>query len=430
MDFARLPPERPLRLTGLRAPACLLDGGSEARDGLAPLELTLGADGRLAPPETAPAAEIDLGGSIVFPAFVDAHAHLDKGHIWARTPNPDGTFQGALSSVGADRAAYWSESDVRTRAEFALKCAFSHGTRAIRTHLDSIAPQQDVSWPLFSALREAWKGRIELQMVSLNGIEAVENTPEWTALADLVARHSGVLGTVTYPVDDLERRLTLFFETAGARGLEVDFHSDETLDPASETLRAIAEAVIRTGFDGPVAAGHCCSLSTQDEKRALETLDLVAEAGLSMISLPLCNLYLQDRRAGRTPRHRGVTLVHEAAERGIPVAFASDNTRDPFYAYGDLDMLEVMREATRIAHLDHSRDDWPRAFASAPAAICGFEAPSLAPGAPADLVICRARGWTELLSRPQGDRIVIRGGRAIDRTAPEYRELDAVVGAP
>jgi cytosine deaminase len=56
----------------------------------------------------------------------------------------------------------------------------------------------------------------------------------------------------------------------------------------------------------------------------------------------------------RTPRWRGVTLVHEMKARGIPVAFASDNTRDPFYAYGDLDMVEVMREATRIAHLDHS----------------------------------------------------------------------------
>jgi hypothetical protein len=42
--------------------------------------------------------------------------------------------------------------------------------------------------------------------------------------------------------------------------------------------------------------------------------------------------------------------------RGIRVSFASDNTRDPFYAYGDMDMLEVMREATRIGHLDHSRD--------------------------------------------------------------------------
>ncbi|MEL6284702.1 MAG: cytosine deaminase, partial [Pseudomonadota bacterium] len=97
---------------------------------------------------------------------------------------------------------------------------------------------------------------------------------------------------------------------------------------------------------------------------------------------------------------------------------------DPFYAYGDMDMLEVMRQATRIGHLDHSDTDWPLAFSTTPAATCGFDAPSLAPGAPADLVICSAREWTELFARPQSDRIVIRDGRAIDTALPDYAELD------
>ena len=110
--------------------------------------------------------------------------------------------------------------------------------------------------------------------------------------------------------------------------------------------------------------------------------------------------------------------------RGINVSFASDNTRDPFYAYGDLDMLEVMREATRIGHLDHSDNDWTHAFLKNPAKATGFPIPSLDPGAPADLVICKARSWTELFARPQADRIVLRSGRQIDRTLPDYAELD------
>lgn len=156
----------------------------------------------------------------------------------------------------------------------------------------------------------------------------------------------------------------------------------------------------------------------------MDTLDIVAKAGLHIVSLPMCNLYLQDRHAGRTPRGRGITLVHEMKARGINVSFASDNTRDPFYAYGDMDMLEVLREATRIGHLDHSDADWSRAVLANPATACGFKAPSLAPGSPADLVIFRARSWTELFARPQSDRIVLRAGRAIDRTLPDYSELD------
>ena len=68
----------------------------------------------------------------------------------------------------------------------------------------------------------------------------------------------------------------------------------------------------------------------------------------------MCNMYLQDRVAGRTPRWRGVAPLHELDAAGVTVMVASDNTRDPFYAYGDLDMLEVYREATRILHFDHS----------------------------------------------------------------------------
>jgi len=113
--------------------------------------------------------------------------------------------------------------------------------------------------------------------------------------------------------------------------------------------------------------------------------------------------------------------------RGIRVAFASDNTRDPFYAYGDMDMVEVMREATRLGHLDHSRSDWPSAFLCNPTDACGFPVQDLATGHPADLIIFSARNWTELFSRPQSDRIVLRGGRAIDATLPAYSDLDALM---
>jgi len=135
-------------------------------------------------------------------------------------------------------------------------------------------------------------------------------------------------------------------------------------------------------------------------------------------------MYLQDRVPGRTPRWRGVTLVQEMRAAGIPVSLASDNTRDGFHAYGDLDMMEVYREATRILHLDHPFGAWPRAVTAAPAEAMGIEAGRLRVGAPADLVLFSARHMTELLARPQADRIVLRGGRVSDATLPDWRELD------
>jgi cytosine deaminase len=93
--------------------------------------------------------------------------------------------------------------------------------------------------------------------------------------------------------------------------------------------------------------------------------------------------------------------------------------------------MEVYREALRIAQLDHPFADWTASVAATPAASCGFaDRGRIVVGAPADLVLFRARSMTELLARPQSDRTILRGGRVLDAVPPDYRELDAAVGAP
>lgn len=371
--------------------------------------------------------KVDCKGRMLLPTFTDMHTHLDKGHIWQRQPNPDGTFMGALNAVGEDRIANWCAQDVRKRMEFSLKCAYAHGTSTIRTHLDSLAPQDQISWPVFCELRDKWADKITLQASCLVPIDKVEKTGEFLHTANLVKQCAGTLGAVTYPMNDLDERLDVFLAMASERGLDADFHADETCDPSVATLRSIAKAVLRSGFGASVTVGHCCSLAVQSEGDAGETLDLVAKAGINIVSLPLCNLYLQAREKNKTPRWRGITLVHEMRARGINVSFASDNTRDPFYAYGDLDMVEVMRESIRIAHLDHTEPHWMDAFSANPRKACGFLSNDISAGKVADFVLFNARSMTELLARPQSDRAVVRNGKAITRQLPEYSELDELM---
>lgn len=425
-------------LRDARAPACLVAAppGPADREGLVRFDLRVeeGRIAALAPLGSAPDEAPSLEGGQLWPGFVDAHTHLDKGQIWARAPNPTGDFAGAASSVMADRETHWAEAEMEARADFGLRSAFAHGTVAIRTHLDSYLPLARMSWPLFTRLREAWAGRIALQLCSIAPLERFDGE-EGEALADIVAQAGGVLGMVTRltgdfttPLpEDYQPRLDRFFALAEARGLDLDLHVDESGETGARALREIAATALRRRFKGRIQVGHCCALTLQPEAHQRETLALMAEAGMRVVVLPMCNMYLQDRAPGRTPRWRGVTLVQEMRAAGIAVSLASDNTRDGFYAYGDLDMMEVCREATRILHLDHPFGDWPRAVTAEPADAMGLAAGRLRVGAPADLVIFRARHMTELLARPQADRLVLRGGRVSDAALPDWRELDAFV---
>jgi cytosine deaminase len=375
---------------------------------------------------------INLEGRQVWPCFIDMHTHLDKGHILPRASNPDATGPSAYRAVAADRAAHWSASDVARRFEFGLASAYAHGASAVRTHIDSLPPQGAISWPVFKAARERWAGRIALQGVAMAGPD-VYLTDAGAELADLVQRSGGAAlggatrigGPAAQDPTLIDAALDRIFALAAARGLDVDLHVDESGDPAATTLRQVAEASLRNRFKGQVVCGHCCSLAVQSDEVATATIALCREAGLAVVSLPMVNLCLQGRIPGKTPRWRGVTLVHELRAAGVKVAFASDNCRDPFFAFGDLDMLEVFREAVRIAHLDQPYGDWPAAVTATPAALIRERKRGVIQvGAPADLLIFEGRGMSELLSRPETIRIILRDGAVIDAALPDHRDLD------
>jgi len=431
-----IPAEGPYVLANAAVPASVM--GNAASGALELVDITIagakidaiGPAGSSSLPQ-----RVDLRGDIVLPAFVDLHTHLDKGHIWPRKQNPDGTWMGALMAVLEDREANWAAADVERRMDFSLRCAYAHGTAAIRTHLDMAPPQHDITWDVFAAMREHWAGRIALQGVGLMGPDTILDETALRAIAMAAKAAGGILGGSTAVHPDNPVIMRKLVAMAGELGLDLDLHADESPDPEANALECLADAVIESGFTGSVVAGHCCSLAVQDSDTAKRVIDKVARAGIAVVSLPMCNMYLQDRdnRSGiRTPRWRGVTLINELKAAGVRVAIASDNTRDPFYAYGDLDGFEVLREGARILHFDHPQDAafaWARSVSADPAAIAGFsDAAEVKPGGPADLVVMKGRSWTELMSRPQADRMVIRAGHAIDTALPDYRELDDLMG--
>ncbi|ACK68703.1 Amidohydrolase 3 [Gloeothece citriformis PCC 7424] len=424
-------------LKNAHVPVVLLENNTfipETREGLCLVDLEIVAGKinqiKLASEQLVNSPAIDLQKKIVFPLFIDLHTHLDKGHIWERSPNEEGTFDHALKTNLKDAQDYWQEEDIYRRMEFGIKCSYAHGTKAIRTHIDSFGKQAEMSLGVFKTLQQKWSPKITLQAVSLVSLDYYQS-PEGVALADKIADIGGILGGVAYMNPQIDAQIDRVFKLAQERGLNLDFHVDENGDPNSICLHKIAQTTLKHEFTGSIICGHCCSLAVQPEEQVIETINLVKQANIGIVSLPMCNLYLQDRHPSQTPYWRGVTKVHQLKQQGVAIGFASDNCRDPFYGFGDHDVLEVFTQSVRIAHLDTPYEDWCCTVTKTPADLMGI--PSLGRigvGLEADLIIFQARYFSELLSRPQSDRIVLHQGKQIDTTLPKYEELDDCVFNP
>jgi len=131
---------------------------------------------------------------------------------------------------------------------------------------------------------------------------------------------------------------------------------------------------------------------------------------VSVVALPLTNLWLLGRRPESTPLLRVQTPLRSLQRAGVRVAVGADNVQDPWYPGGDFDPLEVLRLAPLTSHLDPALREGLAPFTTEPARMLGLAWDGVVRvGAPADLLLLAADSWGELLARsPQ--RRVLRAG--------------------
>jgi cytosine deaminase len=377
---------------------------------------------------------VDLDGSTVLSAFVDPHVHLDKGDLCAAGLAPERDLFTAITRVRGDYAN-WSADELTRRMEFALRSAYAHGTRALNSYCDWSIPEGPLAWRVLQDLRTRWAGRIDLTITSLASIAELEEPRRAATVAAAVAEGGGVLGWFLYPGAPAHL-LPRAFDLAQQHGLRLDFHVDEHLDPPQANLGLVARLARERDWGARTVCGHACVLSALEPATREALLNEVADSGLGLVSLPWTNLYLQDNGSEaidgrrRTPSRRGLLPVHEARARGIPLAFASDNHRDPFFPGGDLDPLQTLSLAAMAAQLDEPVRDWIDTITCQGAALLHLTWDGmLREGSPADLVIHPGRDSVEVVSRPALGRRVLRSGQWLapsDATPPDFRELDGL----
>jgi len=399
-------------------------------DGRTGIDIAI-ADGRIA--AVGPALplqagrEIDAGGDLVTPPFVDAHFHMDATLSYGLPRvNASGTLLEGIALWGELKPELTQQALV-DRAMHYCDWAVARGLLAIRSHVD-ICDDRLLAVEALLEVKRRVAPYLDLQLVAFPQDGLLRSA---TALANLkraIGQGVDVVGGIPHferTMADGAESVRILCEFAAQQGLRVDMHCDESDDPLSRHIETLAAQTHRLGLQGRVAGSHLTSMHSMDNYYVSKLLPLIAESGVAAIANPLINITLQGRH-DTYPKRRGMTRVPELMAAGVDVAFGHDCVLDPWYGMGSGDMLEVAHMGLHVAQM--TGQEGMRACFDAvtatPARILGLEGYGLEPGCHADLVLLDAADPVEAIRLRAARRLVMRRGKVVAETPRAVATLD------
>lgn len=299
--------------------------------------------------------------------------------------------------------------------------AVKNGTTAIRTHIyvDTVIGTKAIEAIL--EVKKQVKNLLDLQVIAMPTNDTYVFDDELLCLTQkAIELGVDVLGGAPHLAEDPKPYINTIFDLALKNNLPIDFHVDESDEPEVRTLEYIAEKTIATGMHGQVTAGHCTSLAAVSDEIAERVIGKCAKAGLHIITLPSCNLYLMGRK-DKQPIRRGVTRVKDFLNAGVNIAYASDNIRDPFRPYGNADMLEEGLLTAQVLQMG-TPSELETVYQMGtynPAKILGLKDYGTKVGCKADLVLLEASSPSEAIISQATKAYVIKNGKPVAKTIKE-----------
>lgn len=366
---------------------------------------------------------LDCQGRAVLPGFVETHLHLDKALLDERMPNLAGTLEGAIKVTGALKAKF-TKDDVMERSRKVLDMAIAQGTTVIRTQPDVDPIEHTLGADAMFALRDEYRGRIDLQVVAFpqEGIIKAPGTAEM--LEECLRNGADVIGGCTYneaDVPNCKDHIRTVFDLAEKYDVPVDMHCDfqvDDSDPRYALVEHIADVTIERGMQGRVTLGHMSSLGALSGQHRVEVWDRIKQAGLNIVVLPFTDMHLNARNDDHSVR-RGVAPVKLMWDVGVSVGTSSNNVRNAFTPFGNADLMDVALFLAQVGHMG-SPDDFKRLLKTitySNAKIIGVdEGYGVKVGDRADLVVLDAPDGPSALLGRAVRTAVVKGGRVVART--------------
>ncbi|WP_441259538.1 amidohydrolase family protein [Bradyrhizobium sp. 521_C7_N1_3] len=330
--------------------------------------------------------EVDVGGRLALPGFVDTHIHLDKACLLGRCGHDHGSVSDAIRAVAGMKKDFTVE-DVYARGAKVLERAIVHGTTRMRTHVE-IDPRIGLrGFEAVKALKRDYGWAIDLSLCVFPQ-EGLTNDPASEELLVQALRDGGdAIGGCPYMDTDPNAHLERIFDLAQEFDVDVDLHLDFDLDPSWWHLDEVCRQTERRSYGGRVAIGHATKLSALPPERMKAASAQLARSGVAVTVLPATDLYLMGREATHNVP-RGLTLAHKLAGDGVLCSVATNNVLNPFTPFGDASLLRMANFYANVAHASVSEfDTCLDLVTELPARLMNLGDYGIKVGNPADLVV-------------------------------------------
>lgn len=349
---------------------------------------------------------IEGAGRLLFPGFVDAHAHMDKtllGMGWYR--NEVGpSLQDKIDNERAVRRE--RQIDFGLQSARQARRAIAAGTTHIRTFVDIDTETKLAGFDGVMQTREDFQDALRIQVVAFpqSGMLIRPGTVE--LMEEALRNGAEVVGGLDPSAIDRDpaTHLDRIFDLAVKYDVDVDIHLHEPGDLGAFAIELIAERTRVLGWQGRVVISHALCLGAVEESYLQQLIELILENQITIMSHGPSGL-------------RPIPSVKRLRDAGVAMCTGNDGIRD---TWGPLNMPDMLLRVFLIAYRNNFRrdDEIEEVLDIATyggARVIGDDAYGLTPGCAADFVLVDGETQVEAVIERPARWLVVKNGRVVAR---------------
>ena len=282
------------------------------------------------------------------------HAHFDKAYLISmenlRLSQVDMQKKWELYRFLKEN---YTPDDLTERISRGVEKMIGQGVTYCRTMVDADSTVKLLPIQAAMKVKERYHGRITFD-VGVQPLQGVLDPESYAYFEQACEMADFVGGLPSRDRPQPEKHLDVIMGLAKRLGKPIDVHIDQENNPRENESELLARKTIEHGLQGRVFGIHAISLSAKTEPEQDRIIELLKEAGVSIVICPAAALSMKQLDMA-APLHNSIAPFPRLLAAGVPCYLGVDNIHDLFMPMADGDIwfeCRMLMEACRFYDIE------------------------------------------------------------------------------